>query len=533
MLIDRLAATFSSAKPYATIADLLARGEDATLAAPGLIRPAVVASLYTANPRPTLVVVAGEEVAERFWRQTAAFLDRERVLRLPDRTDLPWTDAAPDLEQVGARARALHALDKGRAQIVVASARALMRAVPPQGSRVFDPLTCSPPARTSTSKRPPRNSSRMGYERGDSADEPGRFAVRGGIIDVFPAGGLSPVRVELLGDEIESLLRYVPSTGQAIGTTEMVEVFPCRELVISARAAEHAEKTLRDRALKDTAIAHQLELISQGVYFNGIERYLPLFYKRVGLVTEYLGTETLVVVAEPRSLFDDAVRRREELEAAASAANYRSVAPGKPALEGLYLLPAQLDFGDRQRLTLVSLHRAGTGVDAQLAARRPDVAGGEERFIGGIRSLLSTGYAVTVAVPDRRTRQRIGDLLADAGVSADVTDTEVPAGFVIPDARVAVVSIDDVYPRSAVRRARRQIDPTRVTFAFKPGDYVVHATHGIALFREIVRQEVLGQDATTCSSSTPRATSSTFPSSRSTASPSTWAPRVPLRASRA
>ena len=493
MLIDSLVTSLAVAKPYAHIAELIAGGTDATVSAPGLVRPALTAALFAANPRPTLVVVAGEEVAERFWRQTAAFLGRERVLHLPDRTDLPWTDAAPDLEQVGARVRALHSLDKGREQIVVASARALMRAVPPHGSRAFDPLVLTPGA-TLDLEEAVATLARMGYERVDLAEDPGHFAVRGGILDVFPAGATAPVRVELLGDEIETLQRYVPSTGQAIGTAQLVEIFPCRELAISQRAADHAEKTLRDRALKDTTIAHQLELIGQGVYFNGIERYLPLFYKRMGLATEYLGAGSLVVVAEPRSLFDDAVRRREELENAASAMNYRSMLAGKPALEGLYLSPAQLDFGERQRLTMVSLHRAGTGVDAEIAARRPEVSGGEERFLGGVRSLLSTGYSVTVAVPDRRARQRIGDMLAEAGVSVSLADTDIPAGFVIPSAHTAVISIDDVYPRSQQRRARRQIDPTRVTFAFKPGDYVVHATHGIALFREIVRQEVLGQD---------------------------------------
>ncbi len=84
-----------------------------------------------------------------------------------------------------------------------------------------------------------------------------------------------------------------------------------------------------------------------------------------------------------------------------------------------------------------------------------------------------------------------------AALEADVvalTDVEVPSGYVVPDARLAVVSIDDVYPRSALKRRARDIDPTRFTFSFAPGDYVVHATHGIALFKEMVRQEVLGME---------------------------------------
>jgi len=510
MLIDRLAASLAAARPYATITGLLGEGADATLAAPGLIRPAIVAALHSQEPRPTLVIVAGEENAERFWRQAAALLGQSRVLHLPERTDYPWSGTAPDLEQVGARARALYALEKNRPVIVVASARALMRTVSPHGSHVFDPLTLGVGISLDLTEEAARLS-RMGYERVEVAEDPGQFAVRGGILDVFPAGGLAPVRAEFFGDEIETLRRYVPSTGQAIGDSEPVEVYPCRELGIGSRGVENAQKVLRDAALKDPFLAHQLELLEQGVFFNGIEAFLPLLYKRAGMPTEYLGPDVLTVVAEPRSLFDDAVRHREELEVLAEAARI--------SLDGLYLKPGELDFGARQRLTLLSIFRSGAGADAELAARRPEVAGGEERFVGGVRSLLSTGYGVALAIPDRRTRRRISDLLTEAGVHletgrdhaarvddgaasvrplergvVDVTDTDVPAGFVIADAKVAVVSIDDVYPRSAIRRARRQIDPTRVTFAFVPGDYVVHATHGIALFKEIVRQEVLGQE---------------------------------------
>jgi len=517
MLIHRLAASLRTARPYQTIAEILDAGKDATLAAPGLVRPALVASLYVTLPRPILVVVAGEEAAERFWRQTAAYLGRERVLHLPDRSDLPWSDTAPDLEQIGARARALYSLDKNRPLIVVASARSLLRSVPPQGSRVFDPVVLATGTELDLEATAGRLST-MGYERTEDADQPGTFAVRGGILDVFPSGSAHPVRAELFGDEIETLKRYVPGTGQSIGDSEPIEVFPVRELALSQRGADLADKTLRERAHKDPQLKQHLELLREGVPFNGMERYLPLLYKRAASPVEYVGPSALIVVAEPRSLFDDTVRRREELEAAAKAADFHSANPGSAALEGLYLSPAQLDFGDRQRLTLLSLLRAGGAVDAELAARRPEISGGEEKFMAGVNALMHAGTAVAVAVPDRRTRRRISDTLTQSGVTVAegrdhslyalesqglageplssrevvITDTEVPSGFVVPDAHVAVISIDDVFPRSMQRKRRREIDPTRITFSFAPGDYVVHATHGIALFREIVRQEALG-----------------------------------------
>lgn len=518
MLIDRLASSFASSKPLVTIAGLLERGSDATLATPGLIRPALVATLFARHPRPTLVVVSGAEAAERFERQVAAYLGRERVLALPDRADLPWADIAPDLEAVGARTRALYSLDKGREVVVVASARALLRAVPPQGSQAFDPVVIAAGGTLDLEEATARLV-RMGYERTDVADVPGTFAVRGGVIDVFPAGSRHPVRAELFGDDVETLKRYVPGTGQTIGDSDVVEVFPCREVVISKRGADAVEQALGDRVLRHPELAHEVELLKQGIAFNGVERYLPLLYRRTGAATDHLGANTLVIVAEPRALFDDTVRRREELEAAVKATGYRGMRQGHASLDGLYLTPAQLQFGERQRLTFLSLMRAGSGVDAELAARRPEVSGGEDRFVGGVRSLLHTGYSVVLAVPDRRTRRRVADLFVDAGVpiaearehhedetagisagqvpagSLLLSDVDVPAGFVVPEAHLAVVSVDDIYPRSMVRRRRaRDIDPTRITFGFSPGDYVVHATHGIALFREVVRQEVLGNE---------------------------------------
>jgi len=523
-LLDALMPRLIEAPAVAEARRILGSAGDATIAVPGLVRPLLTAALFAEEPRPTLVVLAGEEAAERYARQVAAYLEPGRVLRFPERGDLPWSEVPADLGPVGARARALHALSSGREVVVVASARSLLRALPPQGSAVFTPLVLEEGLDIELEEAV-ATLARMGYTRADVAEEPGSFAVRGGVLDVYPSDGLHPVRAELYGDQIETLRRYVPSTGQTIGAAGRTEVFTCREIAISSRAASRAERALRDKALKDPFVAYHLECIANGIYFNGIERYLPVFYEQEGVLTDYLAPATLLVLAEPRSLFDDASRKHDEYAAAASSAGVK--------LDGLIVPAARLDLGGRQRLILLSLLRAGGAVDAEMTARRPEVSGGEERFVGGVRALLDVGYSVVVAVPERRARHRITDTLTEAGLSvreiattpaeeahhlssadgtagetdalvgppvlaqgaAHVCSADVPAGFVIPDARVAVVSIDDIHPRSArSRRAAREIDPTRMTFAFAPGDYVVHATHGIALFREMQHKEVLGAE---------------------------------------
>jgi len=510
-LIDHIVASLRGADSYRAFSDLVYAGDDAAVAVPGIVRPVLTAALFREQARPVLVAIAGEEAAARYARQLAAYLPREAVLHFPERVDMPWTDAAPDLRVVGARARALHGLSRGREVVVVASARALLRALPPRGSHVFEPLVLQAGVALGL-EQVAGQLAEMGYQRVETAEEPGQFAVRGGVLDVFGADATHPVRAELFGDEVETLRRYVPSTGQSIGEEGYMEIYPCRELRLGARAATAARKALQKRASDEPSVAHHLELIEAGVYFNGIERYMPLFYKHAGILTDYLSPKTLVVVAEPRSLFDDATRRHDELASHARSAG--------TSLHGLFLPPAKLDLGGRQRLTLLSLLRAGGAVDAEVTARRPEVAGGEDRFLAGLRGLVDAEYSVVVAIPDRRIRARVTDAVADVGGMpaaylaerldegapsgeqsllapgvVHVSSADIPSGYVLPDARFAVVSIDDVYPRSsATRRAAREIDSSRLAFDFSPGDYVVHATHGIAYFREMMRKEVLGSE---------------------------------------
>ena len=475
----------------------LASGEDVTLAASSLIRPVLAAAVTAARQSPTLVVLAGSDAADRFSRQLSAYLGPDRVLHFPERQDMPWDRTEADLEAVGRRARALHALDRGRDVVVVASARSLLRTLPPHGSHVFDPLVLDV-GRTLDLSETATRLVRMGYRRTDVATERGEFAVRGGTLDVFGADATHPVRVEFFGDEIETIRRYVPSTQQAIGDAGPTELYPCREVAPGARAGAAARRAFGREALTNDTLARDLELIEQGITFNGIEQYLPTFYRQAGALTDYLAPKTLIVVAEPRSIFDELTRGRDDLETRANAV--------ARSLDGLFLKPAELDLGGRQRLTFVSVLRAGSAADGEVVARRPEVAGREEAFAAGLRSLLDTGYRVVATVRDRQGRERLAEALVGAGMSVNTLDpaapelpahlvtlavADVPAGYVLPGARLAVISIDDIFPRAAERR-RQLADPTKLTFAFEPGDYVVHEVHGIALFRELVRQSVLG-----------------------------------------
>ncbi|HEX9094096.1 MAG TPA: transcription-repair coupling factor, partial [Coriobacteriia bacterium] len=316
-LLADLSHALDAAPGYARCRDALAAGEDFTLAAPGSVRPLVTAALFRARPRTTLVVVPGSEAAERYARHLTAYLPLDRVLTLPMATTPPWSRDAGRVEVTGRRARALWSLREGREVVVVASARALLRRLPPTSApETFEPLVLRAGATLEPEEAADRLA-RMGYDRVDAAREPGQFAVRGGTLDVYPTDGAFPVRADLLGDEIETLRRYVATTGQSVGDVETVEAFPAREIRLSRSVSKDIQfayrsafRDLKAKAESDPELAHELELIEQGVYFNGVEWYLPRVYKELSAATDYVAKDALVVVAEPRALFDDTVRRR-------------------------------------------------------------------------------------------------------------------------------------------------------------------------------------------------------------------------------
>lgn len=516
MFINRVGARLLSAPEMAETLHEYHEGHDLTLAVAQSARPLVLAALWAEHPRPCLLVVAGEEAADRTARTLAAWLGMPSVSRYPARKDYPWSDAGYDDAIVGARCHAIARLAAGEPCIVVASAAALLRRVPPKGSGYFAPSTFSCGDEVPFEDVPALLVG-MGYSPKGAADAPGAFWAHGDAVDVFPAQATSPVRIEFFGDEIDRIRRMVPSTGQTIGELESVTVGPCREMALSSESIIRAKKALFKPAQESTKIAEDLELIGQGADAPHLEKYLPVLYGSTASPLEHISSETLVVLAEPRALFDDCQRATDDISSAAQNAREKT--------EGLYTDPKKLDFGRQQRLSFASIMRQGTRVTAELKVRQPNIAGSDTKLLGSVRQMISDRMAVIFAVPDRGAREALELTFNDEAIpfveslgsapenripvddpeaeknivpleKGKVTffDAPVPAGIIVPTAGLGVLSVSDLTARMAKHAKRvKKIDPTSVTFPFKPGDYVVHATHGIALFSQIVRQEVAGR----------------------------------------
>ena len=518
MLINRVSRQIMTCPELEPLVRALGAGDDATLAVAQSARPLMLAAIWADDPRPCLFVVSGEEAADRAARALAAWLGQDVVCRYPERRDYPWSEKAPEDAVVGARCRAVARLAEGEKCVVVASARSLLRRVPPAGSGYWASSTFSVGDEVPFDEVPALLVG-MGYADNGEVDAPGSFHVHGDAVDVFPAQATTPVRIEFFGDEIDRVRRMVAATGQTIGELKSVTVSPCREMALTDETVARAEEALYARAQNDNALAADLELIGARAAQPALERYLPALYGDTATPIDHASDRTLVVLAEPRALFDDCLRAADEIEQAAGAA--------RVSTKGLYTNPRQLDFGRQQRLSFAAMLRAGaSAVTASLEVRQPGVNGSDSKLMGRVRQLVADRSVTLFAVPDRAAREALELRFNDEGIpfaeslgaaaenSHDVCDDDarfdapplprdrvtfidapVPAGVVIPAARLGILSVDDLASRTAkARRRAKRVDPTSVTFPFKPGDYVVHATHGIALFSDIVRQEVAGRE---------------------------------------
>src|SRR5204862_4839824 len=202
----------------------------ARAAPPG--QPFVAAVLAHALDAPVLVLAHDPRAAEEVVAAATVFLGPDRVVRFPAWESLPYEGISPAPQVAGARARSAYRLRTARGPMVVAApALAAIQGLAPTLGR-HEPLEL----RAGASVAPDALTDRLialGYSRVDVVEHRGEFAIRGGIVDLFPSSSRRPVRLDYFGDRVESLREFAPATQLSTGRVDGVEVYPCRELILT------------------------------------------------------------------------------------------------------------------------------------------------------------------------------------------------------------------------------------------------------------------------------------------------------------
>ncbi|HJP66238.1 MAG TPA: transcription-repair coupling factor, partial [Actinomycetota bacterium] len=316
----------------------------------------------------------------------------------------------------------------------------------------------------------------------------GEFAVRGGIVDVFPATARRPVRIDFWGDEVESVREFAPATQLSTDKLDAVEIHPALELLVSEDVRGAVERAIPRYKGHFRAV---LERLAQRMAFEGMEQAIPLIYDRLPFLADLLPHGSWVVLAGSRRVFDRSRHIVEEADALAEASGW----PGQRAV-------FELDqaLAGRTRIDLAEFAEPGLpdlGIDPWEQPARP------EALAARLVEVRRDGGRIVVAAEGRGSLERSVEVLAPTGLTSQdliTVEAAVAEGFLFrPDAApaLAVVTEEDLFgrrrhTREAPRLSRRRSDA--VAAELSPGDLAVHQVHGVGRYVGMVRRAVAGSE---------------------------------------
>ncbi|WP_448614182.1 transcription-repair coupling factor [Modestobacter sp. URMC 112] len=510
------------------LASVVARAGSPELAvtAPPSVQPLVAAALAAGQPGagvPVLVVTAGERDADAVADLLRCVVPDRRVAVFPAWETLPHERLSPRADTVGRRLAVLrdlaHPGEGGAIDVLVAPVRSVLQPLSP-GLGDLVPVELRP-GQTAELDDVARALIDAAYTRVELVEKRGEFALRGGLLDVFPPTEPHPVRVEFWGDEVDELRYFSASDQRSLDERpERLWAPPCRELLLTEEVRARAAQL----AVDHPELAEVAGKLAEGIAVEGMESLIPALIggHAMDLLTDLVPLGTHVLVLDPervRSRAADLVRTAEEFLAAswqtAAAAGEAPIDLGASSFRDL------ADVADAARgrglpwWTTGAFTLATEDDDTHVALDATAVErfhGDQARAFDQLRTWGREGWRVVLTFAGPGPAQRATDQLTEADLGArlvpgieaapdagltHVTQGNLDAGFAFPGIGLALVTEHDLTGqrgtsmRDATKmpaRRRNAVDLVQL----QPGDLVVHEQHGIGRYVEMVSRTVHG-----------------------------------------
>jgi len=498
--------------------------------APPPVQPLVAAALAARRDGgspgagvPVLLVTAGERDADVAAELLRCFLPGHRVATFPAWETLPHERLSPRADTVGRRLAVLrdltHPGENGTIDVLVAPVRSVLQPLAPNlGDLVPVELK---PGDSADLDDIARALADAAYTRVELVEKRGEFAVRGGLLDVFPPTEPHPVRVEFWGDEVDELRYFSAADQRSLDERpERLWAPPCRELLLTDEVRARAAAL----AVEHPGLIEVLGKLAEGIAVEGMESLTPALIgdEAMQLLTDLVPAGTHVLVADPervRSRSADLVRTAEEFLAASwataaeageapldlGASSFRDLADVEAATRarglpwwttGSFTVQAE---DDEHQVTL----------DATTVDR---FAGDVPKAVETMRGWQREGWRVVVTFAGPGPAQRAADQFAQAQLGArlvpgletppeprvaSVTQGNLEAGFAFPGIGLALLTEHDLTGQRGTSMRDAQKMPARRRNAvdlvqLQPGDLVVHEQHGIGRYIEMISRTVNG-----------------------------------------
>ncbi len=475
---------------------------------------AALALARAARQAPLLVITPSTASAQRL-EQTLAFYSDVPVLPFPDWETLPYDSFSPHQDIVSARLRTLRSLQDGVHGIVLVPINTLMQRLPPVDYVAGRVLTLA--AGDTLDREQLREAlTRGGYRAVETVFEPGEYAIRGALIDLYAMGMEQPVRIDLFDDEIDSLRYFDPGTQRSSEKVARVELLPAHEYPLSRSAIAHFREQFETLFDVDPRQCPLYNDALRAIPSPGLEQYLPLFFEHTASLFDHLTDATRVALLP--GVFHAAEQHWEAIEARYANLGVDPTRPLLPPHRAFWPVSdifAAIKQRPRLELTDENDHPHARTPDA-LAL--PDVAINARSHtpLAALEHFLARhpDTRILFVAESRGRREALEELLAplslalphvegfDAFLSGDapyaLTEGQVEAGLWLGTPDILVLTETELFGE-VVRQSRRREKATDDDFAvhhlseLKAGAPVVHQAHGVGRYLGLEALEAGGQ----------------------------------------
>jgi len=480
----------------------------------GSSRGLAIATAAASHPGPLLVIAAGTLAAQRLEDEIRFYAPTDLpVLSFPDWETLPYDAFSPHQDIVSQRLEALYRLPALSRGVVLASASTLMHRLPPREyiaahsfllkvGDILDPQKLREQLVSAN------------YHSVSQVMEPGEFAVRGGIVDLFPAGSHQPYRLDLFGDKVETIRDFDPATQRSGRQLDAIQLLPAREFPLTEDAIQRFRQAFRARFEGDPQKVPLYRDVSKGLSPAGVEYYLPLFFPGMAVIFDYLPASTLCVsdagaLEAARRFEQEITQRHEEMrydierpllapsEVFITANDLTANLKQRPLVE---LLPYELEAVESPVPSPEQIIAFATRAPADLPVDHKS----EAPYAALLDYLRRFDGRLLIVAESAGRRETLRGLLCENGLAPEdvsgwnaflhgmtklglgVADLE--KGLLLDQPRLAIITEAQLYGERAAQRRRRsraEREPETIIRSLaelKIGDPVVHEDHGVGRY---------------------------------------------------
>ena len=476
-------------------------------------------SALSQQDKPVIYVCSDAQHMPAVAKELAFFLGSdEHIFTFPDWECLPYDRVSPHPDITSQRLLALHRLPDLKQGVLIIPITALIQRLAPTNYiaahtfnlRINDELD---------TERFRQRLIDAGYYSVDQVMSPGEFAIRGGIVDVFPSGMKSPFRLDLFDTSIETIRLFDTETQRSTEQLDHIQLLPAREFPLDEQSVQHFRQAFRATVEGDAKKSMVYREVSKGLAPTGCEFYLPLFFEQTNTLFDFIPDNSAFVLEEgvmenAETLHHEIIERFENA----------SLNPEWPPLEpaSLFLQPdevyAELKNYPRAQLLNLNLKSAKHVLDYDSQAPTSFTINprAEDPYTEFFGYLKKTDKRVLIIAESAGRRESLAGLLKQHSTNYKVVDSwtefansdtplalsvaEIDRGMNLPNDNIEVITESQLYGERTFQRRKRSDknrDPDAIIKSLAElniGDPVVHEDHGVGRYRGLETLNVAGDD---------------------------------------